>query len=259
MATLLTSIGAEDPIEYPVLGNELTIGRHKNNNILLDHLAVSSYHARVSCKPDGVWLEDLGSTNGTFVNKKRIDLHKLQEGDVILIGIYQLRFMEKKPKDAASAAVTKNHLPFYTKICIDKAHLETKTIDNEAMCRLIQRAHRAVGLAVERDKTSGPCPKAQLRILNGTNKNQLIMLAEEITILGIADACTVLITRTSRDFFAAMLELGSTSEACMIGERPLGSAPHVLKNHDIIKMKMISVEFSSIYGVDMFWPTPGSD
>jgi pSer/pThr/pTyr-binding forkhead associated (FHA) protein len=70
-----------------------TIGRSADNQIALagDDFA-SGHHARVESARDGVWVIDLGSTNGTFVNGERIDgRHRLREGDVVQVGDTELR------------------------------------------------------------------------------------------------------------------------------------------------------------------------
>ena len=72
----------------------LTIGRAEDNTLALpgDEFA-SGHHARIESQRDGVWILDLGSTNGTFVNGTRLDgRRKLREGDVVQIGDTELRF-----------------------------------------------------------------------------------------------------------------------------------------------------------------------
>ena len=72
----------------------LTIGRAKDNAIALpgDDFA-SGHHARIEAQRDGVWVMDLGSTNGTFVNGDRLDgRRRLHDGDVVQIGDTELRF-----------------------------------------------------------------------------------------------------------------------------------------------------------------------
>jgi FHA domain len=71
----------------------VTIGRTSDNRVALsgDDFA-SGHHARVESARDGVWVIDLGSTNGTFVNGERIDgRHRLREGDVLQVGDTELR------------------------------------------------------------------------------------------------------------------------------------------------------------------------
>jgi pSer/pThr/pTyr-binding forkhead associated (FHA) protein len=71
----------------------VTVGRGHANDIPLDDEFASTQHARLETRADGVWLEDVGSTNGTVVNGTRIDgPRKLSPGDVIRIGDTDFRF-----------------------------------------------------------------------------------------------------------------------------------------------------------------------
>ncbi|MGI8478395.1 MAG: FHA domain-containing protein [Gaiellaceae bacterium] len=74
------------------IGAATVIGREDNVGIHLDgDEFASGQHARIEPRADGVWVEDLGSTNGTFVNGARITAHRLQAGDVVRIGQTELR------------------------------------------------------------------------------------------------------------------------------------------------------------------------
>src|SRR4029079_13436206 len=77
--------------EYPT-GVMVTIGRLPDNMVIIDHPAVSRHHARVYSDGDQFIVEDLQSTNGTFVNEKRVTRHTLRDGDVVLVGKHQLVF-----------------------------------------------------------------------------------------------------------------------------------------------------------------------
>jgi hypothetical protein len=71
-----------------------TAGRDHESEIRLDgDEFASARHARIDPRPDGVWVEDLGSTNGTFVNGERItSARRLEQGDVVRVGETELRF-----------------------------------------------------------------------------------------------------------------------------------------------------------------------
>ena len=82
--------------EYELDAAPLTIGRGGQNDVMIeaDEFA-SARHVRVEPRRDGVWLHDLGSTNGTFVNGIRIDRpRKLANGDIVRVGETELRFEE---------------------------------------------------------------------------------------------------------------------------------------------------------------------
>ncbi len=70
----------------------ITIGRKESNDIVIENLGVSGSHARIDSVADQYTLTDLGSTNGTFVNKELITSRVLQNKDVILVGKHELTF-----------------------------------------------------------------------------------------------------------------------------------------------------------------------
>ena len=82
--------------EYELNSSALTVGRGGRNDVSIegDEFA-SARHVRVEPRRDGVWVSDLGSTNGTFVNGVQIDRpRKLVNGDVVRVGETELRFEE---------------------------------------------------------------------------------------------------------------------------------------------------------------------
>jgi pSer/pThr/pTyr-binding forkhead associated (FHA) protein len=85
--------GAEGNGVYEIDAAAVTVGRGDGNDIPLDDEFASTQHARLESRRDGVWVEDVGSTNGTVVNGTRIDgPRKLSPGDVIRIGDTDFRF-----------------------------------------------------------------------------------------------------------------------------------------------------------------------
>ncbi len=73
----------------------LTIGRSPHSDLFLDDVTVSRHHARVLRDEGGFWVEDLNSLNGTYVNRKRIERHRLFDGDELQIGKFKLAFLEQ--------------------------------------------------------------------------------------------------------------------------------------------------------------------
>jgi pSer/pThr/pTyr-binding forkhead associated (FHA) protein len=84
--------------ELLVKRDTLNIGRKVDNDIRLEDITVSSHHARLQNQHDGLYIEDLGSTNGTYVNGDPIRKKRLASGDVILIGKYTIRFEQIEPE-----------------------------------------------------------------------------------------------------------------------------------------------------------------
>ena len=69
----------------------VSIGRSDDNDIHIKDSTVSSHHAKIVSYFDASYIEDLGSTNGTFVNGKKIQKHILNPGDVISVGTHSLK------------------------------------------------------------------------------------------------------------------------------------------------------------------------
>ncbi|WP_313070640.1 FHA domain-containing protein [Melaminivora sp.] len=88
--------GVPDQVR-PWAGERLSIGRRPHNDVVIDHLAVSGEHALLLRRPEGaVSIEDLGSTNGTYVNGQRVHQCALQPGDQVTVGRHQLRLVSRE-------------------------------------------------------------------------------------------------------------------------------------------------------------------
>src|SRR6187455_660458 len=94
MARLVLSLDNQVLAEYNMNKERYTIGRLPDNDIRIDNSAVSGHHSLIINILNDSFLEDLNSTNGTYVNGKLIKKHALQHGDVITAGHHQLRFVE---------------------------------------------------------------------------------------------------------------------------------------------------------------------
>ncbi len=88
--------GGGRPDETVALKSErMTIGRSPDCDIFLDDITVSRLHAVVVERPDGLWVEDQQSLNGTFVNRERVEESKLADTDEVRVGRYRLTFLDR--------------------------------------------------------------------------------------------------------------------------------------------------------------------
>jgi pSer/pThr/pTyr-binding forkhead associated (FHA) protein len=95
MARLILSLDSQVLAEYNMSKERYTIGRLPDNDVRIDNPAVRGHHSLIINILNDSFLEDLNSTNGTYVNGKLIKKHALQHGDVITIGHHQLRFSDQ--------------------------------------------------------------------------------------------------------------------------------------------------------------------
>jgi pSer/pThr/pTyr-binding forkhead associated (FHA) protein len=99
MSRLILSLDSQVLAEYNMSKERYTIGRLPDNDVRIDNPAVSGHHSLIINILNDSFLEDLNSTNGTYVNGKLIKKHALQHGDVITIGHHQLRFSDQQTSD----------------------------------------------------------------------------------------------------------------------------------------------------------------
>ena len=99
MARVMLSLDGQVLAEYNMNKERYTIGRLPDNDIRIDNPAVSGHHSLIINILNDSFLEDLNSTNGTYVNGKLIKKHAMQHGDVITVGHHQLRFVDSQDDD----------------------------------------------------------------------------------------------------------------------------------------------------------------
>jgi pSer/pThr/pTyr-binding forkhead associated (FHA) protein len=94
-ALVIRSGGGRVGQSFPLSGERVTIGRSPDADVFLDDVTVSRDHA-VLVHRGGAWfLDDSGSLNGTYVNRSRIDSHRLQDGDELQVGKYKLTYLAR--------------------------------------------------------------------------------------------------------------------------------------------------------------------
>jgi pSer/pThr/pTyr-binding forkhead associated (FHA) protein len=80
---------------FPLDGDRVVIGREPDTDVFLDDVTVSRRHAVIVRGADGYTIEDQGSLNGTYVNRRRVEHANLEDGDEVQIGKYRLTFLSR--------------------------------------------------------------------------------------------------------------------------------------------------------------------
>lgn len=93
--SLIIRTGGRAGDSFTLDGERFSIGRDTNSDVFLDDVTVSRNHAVVVRRTDGLYIDDLGSLNGSYVNRRRIESHKLADGDELQIGKFKLTFLER--------------------------------------------------------------------------------------------------------------------------------------------------------------------
>jgi pSer/pThr/pTyr-binding forkhead associated (FHA) protein len=111
------------------LGCSLKIGRQKDNDVIIDNLAVSGYHGKIDSAGDGFIYVDLKSKNGSFINDERVSSHWLENGDIINVGKHSLTFAyfesESLPADKQASEMENTMI-------IDTNELRSMAVKNDS-------------------------------------------------------------------------------------------------------------------------------
>jgi pSer/pThr/pTyr-binding forkhead associated (FHA) protein len=95
-ATLVIRAGGGRAGEtFALEGDRLTVGRRPDSDIFLDDVTVSRDHAILVRRGHDYFLDDCGSLNGTYVNRRRIESHRLVDGDELQVGKYKLAYLSR--------------------------------------------------------------------------------------------------------------------------------------------------------------------
>ena len=93
-ALVVRSGGGRAGETFALAGERVGVGRSPENEVVLDDVTVSRRHAVLVRRDDGFYIDDEESLNGTYVNRRRVESAKLEDGDEVQIGKYRLTFLE---------------------------------------------------------------------------------------------------------------------------------------------------------------------
>ncbi|MCS6944848.1 MAG: FHA domain-containing protein [Sutterellaceae bacterium] len=222
MPRLVLSLDGVVLREVPLVKERMTIGRRSHNDLVIDNLAVSGEHAVLIQAGGDVYLEDLGSTNGTTVNGQPIKKHLLQSGDVIEIGKYKLKYLA----DGASGE---------TEVDIDTSQPLRREFYGPGPATIPVRQPGAQAAVTQQ-------AVATIKILSGANAGRELPLVKALTTIGRPGHQVAVITRRPTGYFIAHVE-GETFPT--VNGVNVGSAAHPLRDKDIIELAGVKIEFNN--------------
>src|ERR1022692_3458771 len=181
MARLMLSLDGQVLAEYNMNKERYTIGRLPDNDIRIDNPAVSGHHSLIINILNDSFLEDLNSTNGTYVNGKLIKKHAMQHGDVITVGHHQLRFVDSQSGDTAQEEFEKTMVINSNTQGEDRIRRVGQAVDQAAKSLASKRASTA---PVEQPHVAVAISKAKLQVLSGPFAGRELELIKALTTLG---------------------------------------------------------------------------
>jgi pSer/pThr/pTyr-binding forkhead associated (FHA) protein len=237
MARLILSLGGQVLAEFNMTKERYTVGRLPDNDIRIDNPAVSGHHSLVINILNDSFLEDLSSTNGTYVNGKLIKKHALQHGDVITIGHHQLRFVETVAEDEEQDD------EFARTMIIDSSQEALQKQAAKLSAQAAQQADAGVAAAVAVRPAPQPVVNAKVQVLNGKFAGREVELNKALTTLGSPGVQVIAVTKRSEGYFIVLVENKKPEDSPKVNGERLGSQARQLHDNDVIELIGIKMGF----------------
>lgn len=201
--------------EYSIDKDSISIGRKHGNDIQLNDLTISGRHSLITTVGENVFIDDLGSTNGSLLNGARIAKSKLQHSDVIQVGNYQFTFFSNEEED-------------YEPTMFLRAEIEdTKIIDTKQK-PTVENTGAKLGA---------------VKVLTGPLKDKILELRKAFNTLGFNGSKMAIIARNTSNYTISAIKNEDAFNIAMVNGNDLTVDGIELKDHDIIELANTKIEF----------------
>ncbi len=220
MPKMIVSIDGVVIKEVQLTKDRTSLGRRPYNDIVIDNLAVSGEHAVLQMSGNEVHLEDLNSTNGTYVNGKAVKKQLLQNSDVVEIGKYKIKYVNEA----------------------QEAGFEKTMVIKAGSAGLAPAAPVAVGLppAAPSVAATGSSANAAIKVMSGAAAGREVPLVKVVTTIGKPGVAVAAITKRPHGFVIAHVE-GANRPS--LNGAPIGAEPVALKNGDVLELAGTQMQF----------------
>jgi hypothetical protein len=225
MARLILSLNGRHLAEYNLSKERYTVGRLPDNDVRIDSPAVSGHHSLIINILNDSFLEDLNSTNGTYVNGKLIKKHALTHGDVITIGHHQLQFEDD--------AVADSQQEFERTMVLSPRGGELDRL--RAAAEGAQKPQSAT--------TALPGTPARLQVLTGVFAGRELELRKPVTTLGRPGVQVVAITRRGEHYSVVAVDRGTQGRPPKVNGEALGPEARRLNDNDVMEIAGVKMGF----------------
>jgi len=204
--------------EYPIDKDSMSIGRKHGNDIQLNDLTVSGRHALIVTMGEHVYVDDLGSTNGTLLNGSRITKTLLKQNDVIQVGNYQFTYFDDEEQE-------------YEPTMFIQAEIEdTQVMDTRAPEQTAMKGEKLAGV----------------KILNGPLAKKVLELRKPFNTIGFNGIKMAMIARNTSNYTISSLrsnKLRRASDVPMVNGKQLTTEAITLKDQDVIELAGTQMKF----------------
>ena len=221
MARLILTLDGAVIREYEIDKDSISIGRKHGNDIQLNDLTVSGRHSLVTVLGDIMYVDDLGSTNGTLLNGARIAKAQLQHGDTIQVGNYQFTFFSEDETD-------------YEPTMFIRAEIEDTQIIDTNTSPLAARGEKLAGV----------------RIMNGPMAKKVLELRKPFNTLGFNGNKLAMISRNVDGYTISAIRSQNNADAidfALLNKSPISIDPQELHDRDVLELAGTKMEFFYLY------------
>jgi pSer/pThr/pTyr-binding forkhead associated (FHA) protein len=220
MPKMIVSIDGVVIKEVQLTKDRTSLGRRPYNDIVIDNLAVSGEHAVIHFIGNDVSIEDLNSTNGTYVNAKAVKKQMLQNGDTVEIGKYKVKYVADQVGGG------------FEKTMIIKAGATVAAPSPPSPTASAPTAQAPLAEAAP--------THAAIKVLSGAAAGREVVLVKVVTTIGKPGVAVAAITKRPHGFVVAHVE--GASRPTLNGS-PIGGDPITLKNGDVLELAGTQMQF----------------
>jgi pSer/pThr/pTyr-binding forkhead associated (FHA) protein len=220
MGKLVVSLDGVVIKEVQITKDKTTLGRRPYNDIVIDNLAVSGEHAVLQMVGADVFIEDLNSTNGTYINGKAIKKQLLAHNDTVEIGKYKIKYLVDEGGD-------------YEKTMIMRPKDTSPVAAAPAMAAGAAAAHAVAG-------PPPVLPSALIKVLNGAAAGREVALTKVVTTVGKPGVQVASITKRPNGYTFSHVE---GAQRPNINGAPLVGDSVPLRNGDVIELAGTQMQF----------------
>ena len=223
MPKMIVSIDGVVIKEVQLTKDRTTLGRRPYNDVVIDNLAISGEHAVFQMNGSDVFIEDLNSTNGTYVNGKAAKKQQLVNGDTVEVGKYKIKFVNEIVGDG-----------------FEKTMMVKSGAGGLAAPPPPFAPQSGPGGLAPRAPTASPTSQASIKVLSGAASGREVPLTKVVTTIGKPGVAVAAITKRQHGFVVHHVEgAGNPS----LNGAPIGTDPVSLKNGDLIELAGTQMQF----------------
>ena len=226
MPKMIVSIDGVVIKEVQLTKDRTTLGRRPYNDVVIDNLAISGEHAVLQMTGNDVFIEDLNSTNGTYVNGKAAKKQQLHNGDTVEVGKYKIKFVNEVAGDGFEKTMMVKSGP--SGLAAPAPHpAAAPSVPGALGARAPQPMASSSG-------------QASIKVLSGAAAGREVPLTKVVTTIGKPGVAVAAITKRQHGFVVHHVEgAGNPS----LNGAPIGIDPVSLKNGDLIELAGTQMQF----------------